>query len=924
MVRKVAQLVSAVLVLTVIQPAFANEPLSPSNADSLLIQYVQEVETRKVPLIVTRAGKAWFTENTSATLRKAGRLPIWSVNPVKSKAELAIKELADNQIFINNRYAIPKTPSSDVFDTNVEAVAPEIIGADVLHSQGYKGAGKAVAILDTGIQSSHEYFKNESGASRIVAQACFVQATGEVDWAKCRDDGDAYPETDFGPNAADISYMNENQQTYMDHGTHVAGLAAGNGNASAPNGIAPDADIVAVRVFGSGGAYDIDILNALDWVASNAATYDISSVNLSLGSGLYNPGDCYSNDMNYLEYWYRIAYEDLIAAGVAPLVASGNDGSQNRISSPACIEPAIAIGSTNAFDDNLNSYESISYFSNLSSQVDLLAPGHLVMSALPGSNYGLMSGTSMATPVTAGTFALLQSISAQSVSHWLSVLKETGTPLDGDFVDNLPRINVDWAACDALNCLVPPTNLSFSGSQVEDTELSWNPSDIGQTPLGFEILYNDEIISLDGDETSTHLEVSNFTNRLQIRSRNGAAVSDWAIFQPYYFSNLTSYKVKNASGDQIIDVQLAGDYCTSDVEPYIAYKYESPSSGLRKIWIDGPTGFKSFTEQAYVPQVGENLNNDNKTKKILITDPVSVLDDESQAYVVNNTLYGPAFSMSALFAEIDNAEYSPSAPTGLTAVGGPSRAVLNWNNDATGLWKVLVDGVVVDEVSTPAAIVDLTPGSHEVSICSVKTSGANTYTSIKTTTVVTATPGLYQTIQNPTVPTLKAGGVSGAVSASTSSGLNPSFVSQTTNTCTVNSSTGVVKPLLIGDCTIQILQTGNGTYAAAEPVEVTFEIGAPLPTAVRTLKTAINAGKVKLSWKAPANASLSEVNSYQVRWRVKLPGKKFSGWQTISLNSNVLSFTSKKYAKGTKLQFEISASSPIGRGPVVRGTQTIK
>lgn len=924
MVRRIALALTALLVFTILQPAVASEPEVTSSADTLLIEYVQDVDTYRVPLIVNRAGKAWFEENTSANLRRTGRLPLWSVNPGKKNAELAIAELQDHQIFINNRYAIPKTPASDVFDTSVEAVAPEIIGADVLHNQGYTGEGKAVAILDTGIQSSHDYFEDDNGVSRIVAQACFVQAVGEVDWAKCRDDGDAFPESDFGPNAADISYMTQNQQSYMDHGTHVAGLAAGNGNLSAPNGTAPDADIVAVRVFGSGGAYDIDILNALDWVVDNAATYDITSVNLSLGSGLYNSGDCYSNDINYADYWYRVLYEDLIAAGVAPLVASGNDGAQNKISSPACVEPAVVVGSTNAYDDSLNSYESISYFTNLSSQVDLLAPGHLVMSSLPGSNYGLMSGTSMATPVTAGAFALLQSVSAQPVSYWLNVLKGTGTPLDGDIINNLPRINVDWAACDALNCLVPPKNLSLSTSSASDVELDWMKSQYGLDPLNFEILYGDELITYGANESSALLEVQDFSSTLQIRSRNGAAVSDWAEFQPFYYSSLSSFRVKNSFADQQIDVQLAGDYCTSEVEPYIAFKYESPTSTLRKIWIKGPTGFKTFSEQLYVPQAGETLSSDNKTKQILITDPVSVLNEFSEGFVVNNTLYGPGLAMSDLYAEIENAEYSPSAPTGLTAVGGPSRAVLNWEADETGLWRVLVDGVVVDEVSTPTAMISMTPGEHEVSVCSVKTSGLNTYTSIKTSTTVTAAPGLYQTIQNTSTPTLKAGGIGGAVTASTTSGLIPTFVSQTSDTCSVNSTTGLVTPLLIGDCTIQILQSGNGTYAAADPVEVTFAIGMPLPGAVQTLKAALISGKVKITWKAPTNAILSEISGYQVKWRVKLLGRKFSAWKTSNLSSGTLAYTTKKFARGAKLEFKVSAKSALGLGLISKIAKTVR
>jgi subtilisin family serine protease len=921
--KRIAGLGAFALSLSAISPAVAQTQLESSNIDAHLHDYIEQVETKRIPFIVDRQGKNWFLQNTSAELRQVGNLPIWGVNPGRTNAAIAVDSLDDNSIFINHTYAIPKLPESDVSDTFNEANPVEIIGADVLHEDGYKGSGKAVAILDTGIQSSHEYFEDDDGNSRIVAQACFVSSSTDP-WARCKDDGDEFPDTDFSSESADISHMSTYYQNYMDHGTHVAGLAAGNANINAPGGIAPEADIVAVRIFGSGGAEDYDILSALAWIAENASTYDIAAVNLSLGSGLYAPGECYSELDVYWEYWYRIVFQLLIDAGVAPLVASGNDEIQNRISSPACIEPAISVGSTNAYDTSNNSYETISYFTNISTQLDLLAPGHNVMSALPGDSYGLMSGTSMATPVTAGAFTLLQSISQKPVNEWLDLLKNTGTPLDGDNVSDIPRLNIDWAACEPMDCLVPPTNLDFTTSLVEDSILSWDPSAYGLTPLNFDIEYGDNTFSVAVDVSQTNVSVTDFAEVIRIRSRNGANVSDWATLQPFRFSSTNANKIKTSSARQIVDVELAGDYCTSEVTPYIRFKYESPVTWLRKIWVDGANGFTSYTETRYIPENGELLDTDNKTKQIVINDPVSVINSSATAHVVNSPFYGPSFSLEDLFSEIEGAEYSPSSPTGLVATGGPSRAALTWDNDSSGNWKVLVDGEIVDEVSTPSALVSLTPGDHEVSICSVKTSGQNTYTSIKASTSVTALAGQFQEIEGAQVPSLNAGGQSGPVTALSTSGLNLSYSSQTSSVCEVDSTSGVVTPIAQGDCTVRISQSGNGTYAAANPLDVTFEIAGELPGKIRSLKSSILSNKVKLSWKKPTNFISSEISGYKVKWRVKLKGKSFTSWKTVSLSANKLSYTSKSYAKGSVVQFQVYAASPNGVGLISKISKLIK
>jgi len=118
------------------------------------------------------------------------------------------------------------------------------------------GAGVGIAILDSGIYATHKAFLNRTGtASRVVFSKDF---TGE----KRTDDP-------FG------------------HGTHVASLAAGNGQISngAYTGIAPDANLINLRVLDSlGVGSSSGILNAINWILQNRTAYNIRVVNISLGT----------------------------------------------------------------------------------------------------------------------------------------------------------------------------------------------------------------------------------------------------------------------------------------------------------------------------------------------------------------------------------------------------------------------------------------------------------------------------------------------------------------------------------------------------------------------------------------------------------------------------------------------------------------
>ena len=324
-----------------------------------------------------------------------------------------------------------------------------LIGADVAQNYGWDGSGYDVAILDTGIDSDHPMLRDN-----IVpgTAACFSNAIFTYDVSlcpsgldPCRDsNGSPISDSACGDGAAEAC------GSMCGHGSHVAGIAAGNGSEV---GVAPGAGIIPVNVFigrdtnNNGsidlvGAYDSDIVRGLEHVLRLAATRDIAAVNMSLGGGIYST----TAQCDSWESATKAVVDDLRALGVATVVAAGNNGSSEGLSSPGCISSVISVGSTNDNDE-------ISGFSNETPAMTLHAPGESVRSAYPGGGTASMSGTSMAAPHVAGAFAVARQLAEFSgadlaVGHIVAALQQTGAEMYAG-VFKVPRIQLD----DALSLL---------------------------------------------------------------------------------------------------------------------------------------------------------------------------------------------------------------------------------------------------------------------------------------------------------------------------------------------------------------------------------------------------------------------------------------------------------------------------------------
>ncbi|MEE2788287.1 MAG: S8 family serine peptidase [Myxococcota bacterium] len=356
----------------------------------------------------------------------------------------------------NSIPAVAMTVDSDDYDRlleddQVQAIyadevfAPNLAGshsqvtADLVHHEGFEGHGRAVAVIDSGVDRTHPAL-----AGRVISEACFSTESWHL-WGSDTICGNG-EETQYGPGAGAPC-----DGKSCSHGTHVAGIVAS--GHSWDTGMAPGADIVAIQAMSqfrdSWVPWDStcenagrsspcflfktsDVIRGLEYVVDLVEDGSpIDAVNMSLGGGK-KKSHCSSSP-------YKGVINNLYSLGVAVVIASGNDGFTDAVSSPGCVKKAVTVGAVDAAD-------AVASFSNSDDQIDLLAPGVNIDAPVP-DGIGRKSGTSMATPHVAGAIALLRSVDPNvALDSIIDSLTETGVSvLDSRNGITRPRLDIEAA-----------------------------------------------------------------------------------------------------------------------------------------------------------------------------------------------------------------------------------------------------------------------------------------------------------------------------------------------------------------------------------------------------------------------------------------------------------------------------------------------
>ncbi|MSO97972.1 MAG: hypothetical protein EXR11_07110 [Rhodospirillaceae bacterium] len=446
-------------------------------------------------------------------------------------------------------------------------------GATQAWAKGYRGQGYAIAILDNGIVANHEMFKN----NKIIAEACFSGST-TGDQSLC-------PNAAKSATGTGAASACTGGNSVCDHGTHVAGIAAGNNAAttSPKQGMAPDAKLIPIQVFSRVTSTSIcdgaasclltstaDQISAFDWLIANGPAQNLIAVNISLGGS--TPFASYCDTTTARSSGVNI----MRTMGILTAIASGNDGFVVSVTTPACIKAAVTVGGTNITHTGANSS-----FNN-SPLVDVLAPGTTVESAVvnatnPTTTYGFKSGTSMATPHVAGAIAVLKSrLPSSNAAQIEYALKAGGVSTTlSSWSYSTPRINVN-------------TSLDF---------MTQNPTPSGVALIGYQ----------PGAVSSGFSYI-----RLYNPNTYAGAVSITAM-QDTPKRNLGTYRV-NVPGRAALQIQM------KDIEE--ALGQTGVASSTTSFYVD--SAFSGFAQNIQWNTAGQSLTN-LTTCKTTATDPNTFL-----------------------------------------------------------------------------------------------------------------------------------------------------------------------------------------------------------------------------------------------------------------------------------------------------------
>jgi subtilisin family serine protease len=322
-------------------------------------------------------------------------LPLAMVRIRSSRALAALANRREVVGIYRNELKFPVPDKVPQLDSQSQT----LIGQPVAAAAGLTGVGTTVLVIDSGAN----YTVSDLGS-------CSAPATP----ATCRISHALYV-NNFNTVVSDPTPV---ASASNDHGTNVAAIVAG---------VATKTRVAVVNIFGTNTTTtDAKILAAINWGIANQSTYNIRSLNLSLGDNVLHTSPCTSSNP------YVSAFASALSAGIIPVAASGNNAFLNGVAGPACTPGALSVGAVYAANfgpvgwsncsDSATAADKVVCFSNSASFLGMLAPGAIITAG--GQTMG---GTSQASPFVAATVGLLYAAyPASTTAEQISRLKTGG------------------------------------------------------------------------------------------------------------------------------------------------------------------------------------------------------------------------------------------------------------------------------------------------------------------------------------------------------------------------------------------------------------------------------------------------------------------------------------------------------------------
>jgi serine protease AprX len=418
---------AALLVLVFLMPAIsAHAAASPAKRPKLDARVREQASKAGWSRVIVRAAHGSSLSKVAPLIVRAGG----KVGRTLPLIEARVADVPNSALAALADHALVEQVSLDRPVVGVVDRTAATIGATAVRQElGYDGAGIGVAVIDSGVTAWHDDLTGGT-AQRISRFVDFVN-------------GGTVAFDDFG------------------HGTHVAGVIAGNGfdSGGLRSGVAPAADLIVLKVLdGSGIGHASDVIAALDYVVANKDALNIRVVNLSIAAAVH---ESYDSDP------LTLAAKRAVSAGIVVVAAAGNfghdpqgDAQYGGVTAPGNAPWVVTVGASSHMGTAARRDDTIARFSSRGptavdrgAKPDLVAPGVGVESLsdpasafytsksaylLSGSvstaylPYLSLSGTSVAAPVVSGTVALmLQANPALTPNAVKAILQYTAQPYPG-------------------------------------------------------------------------------------------------------------------------------------------------------------------------------------------------------------------------------------------------------------------------------------------------------------------------------------------------------------------------------------------------------------------------------------------------------------------------------------------------------------